>query len=66
MCQNGSFEITASLQLGVGIRLISSPCTLGYFLSKVVTSPAFQYYSWMHYIKGPFSSKYGTCFRARV
>ena len=66
MCQNGSFEITASLQLGVGIPLISSPCTLGYFLSKVVTSPAFQYYSWMHYIKGPFSTKYLTCFRARV
>lgn len=54
MCQNGSFEIIASLQLGVGILLIISPCTLGYFPYRVVTSPAFQYYSWMHYIKGPF------------
>lgn len=63
---NGSFEIAASLKLGVGILLISSPCTLGYFLSKVVTSPAFRCYSWMHSIKGPFSNKYLTCLRATV
>lgn len=66
MCQNGSFDITASLLFGVGILLITSPCPLGYFLYKVVTSPVFWCYSWMHYTKGSFSTKYLTCFRARV